>query len=161
MLLNWKKNNLKVVELVPTTAEAKKVKLKKSTITLLPGINEISDDEYLVAKPHLQDNLDAGTLVEVKEKTQTFPGKPQQDATTLNQVPAKKAKQLIKETHSPETLYKWLATETRTDIRNNVEDRLKELGLDTKIPEGLDVDLDEEQPENKGKKGKKEENDEE
>lgn len=152
MLLKWNKDNLKVVSLVATTAEAKKVSLRRTQVQLLPGINEVSDDEYLVMKPHLKRNLENGSLVEIQEKTQTCPGKPQRDALSIVDLPAKKAARLIKDTTNPETLNLWLAKEVRPEIRQRVLDRIKELGLKD---ESVDTLLDEGDEELTKKAGRK------
>jgi hypothetical protein len=143
MLLRWKKDNLKYVPLVATTPEAKKVmaKVKNTSITLLPGMNEVSQEEWEVMKPHIQDNLDDGSLEEIKEKTLTSPGKPQKDVTSIIDLAPKKAAAFIKETNNPETLNLWLAIENRDEIRRRISDRIKELELDEKIP---DIDLEDE-----------------
>jgi hypothetical protein len=162
MLLNWKKDNLKVVPLIPITDEAKKVQLKRSVLTLLPGINEVGDDEFLVAKPHLAANIKQGTLVVLQEKTATAPGRPQKPANSIVDLPVKKAVALIKETHSQETLNLWLALETRDEVRKRISARLKELDLEevpADVPDG-DEDEDEDKEEKVAKKQAKDEDDE-
>ncbi len=142
MLLRWKKDNLKVIDLVPTSREAKKIQLKKSTLILLPGINEISDNTYTVAKPHIEDSLKAGTLEELREKSEK---EGQKEASSIINVATKKASALISETNNPETLYLWRRIENRDSLRNQVRDRIKELQLSEKPPEGMIIDYSEDE----------------
>jgi hypothetical protein len=140
MLLRWKKDNLKVINLIPTSKEAKKIQLKKATLVLLPGINEISDNAYSVAKPHIEDSLNGGSLEELHEKSKK---ESQKEATSIIDVSTKRASELIAETNNPETLYLWLRIENRDSLRNQVRDRIKELQLTEKPPEGMIIDYPE------------------
>ena len=142
MLLRWKKDNLKVINLIPTTKEAKKIQLKKATLVLLPGINEVSDKAYSMAKPHIEDNLNGGSLEELHEKSKKDP---QKEATSIINVSTKRASELISETNNPETLYLWIRIENRDSIRNQVRDRIKELQLSEKPPEGMIIDYSEDE----------------
>lgn len=139
MLLRWKKDNLKVIHLIPTTKDAKKIELKKTTITLLPGINEISENAYTIAKPHIKDNLADGSLEEIK------------GVTTLPDVEPKLAAEFISQTNNPETLYLWIRIESRDSLRNQIRDRIKELNLSENPPVGIIVEYPEEETPAKNK----------
>jgi hypothetical protein len=136
MLLNWKKDNINVI---PLESKDPSVVLKRSYVTLLPGVNEIRDDEYKVALPHIKSHIDNGSLEELKEKTQTCPGKPQRNATSLVDVPIKRAIALIKETNNPETFNYWLAIENRAEVRRHISDRMKELEIEENPMEDVDL----------------------
>lgn len=135
MLLKWNKENLKVVEFLPND----KFQPARSHVTLLPGVNEVSDAEYENMKPHIEFDIKQGSLEVVEEKTLTAPGKPQRVASTITQIPVKNAAKLIDECVSGETLNLWLAKESRPEIRERIRDRLKKLELEEIA---VDVDLD-------------------
>jgi hypothetical protein len=121
MIINWKQDCLKIV---PTKSGSAK--------TLLPGMNEMSDADWGFAKASLALELKLGHIEEVIMTTQTGPGKPSKEAKGIFEIPAAKAKSLISETNSGETLNTWLAKETRSDVRRYIEDRLETLGIDKK-----------------------------
>jgi hypothetical protein len=58
MIVRYKPKNdhIKIVPLVPVDDAGRKAKLSgtKSQIQLLPGVNEVTDDEWIVIKPYLQ-----------------------------------------------------------------------------------------------------------
>lgn len=136
MILKWNKENIKVIEFLPS-ANFSPV---RSHVTLLPGVNEVTDAEYENMKPHIAGEISRGEIVVVEVKTLTAPGKPQKTASSVTEMPVKKAAEMVAECVNGETLNLWLAKESRSEIRERIRDRLKELGLDEVK---VDVDLEE------------------
>lgn len=134
MILKWNKSCLKVIELIATADFSP----ERSHITLLPGINEVTDAEYGAMKPHIKFDIELKTLEVVEVKTLTAPGKPQKMASSLNEMPIKVAVKMIGECESGETLNVWLAKDSRPEIRSRIRDRLKKLEL---VEVEMDIDL--------------------
>jgi len=144
MLIKYqpKIEHMKCVPLVPTTEELKKLKLDRSQIHLLPGINEVTDDEWKVIQVHLTREIARGEITTVEKsvgKSKTNPSGG--TAHNLKNMPAKDAAALVGECLNPDTLVKWYKEETREEIRLCIVEKMKELKVD--IPK-FDLTVDEE-----------------
>jgi hypothetical protein len=136
MILKWKPERMLFIDLIPVgDAKAKGLKPSKSSIRLFPGNNEVKDDDWAIARPHVAEHIKAGNIVEIVERTQPAPGKPVKVASKLSELPAKKARALIAETNSPDTLQEWLNTETREEVRLAVTKRMEKLKVEPKEDE--------------------------
>jgi hypothetical protein len=150
MLLNFFPKNgthLKVVPLAAVGIEAKKLALNRSQVNLLPGTNEVTDDEYAVMKPHIAFELAKGIIVPVVTKV---PGKP--DRKNLKDYSAKEAIKLVEDCVNPDTLKKWTMEETREEVRAKLARRCEKLKIeitekDLEDPANSDVDQDTSNPE--------------
>jgi hypothetical protein len=150
MLLKFAPKNgahLKVVPLVAVGIEAKKLVLNRSQVSLLPGTNEVTDDEYTVMKPHIAFELSKGIIVPVVAKV---PGKP--DQKNLKDYPAKEAIKLVEDCVNPDTLKKWTREETREEVRAKLARRCEKLKIeitdeDMEDPASGGDDQDDEAPE--------------
>jgi hypothetical protein len=128
MLLKFVPKNgahLKVVPLVPVTDEAKKLQLTRSQVNLLPGTNEVTDDEFAVMKPHITMELSKGIIVPVVGKQA---GKP--EAKNLKDYSAKEAIKYVSECVNPDTLKKWTREETREEVRAKIARRCEQLKIE-------------------------------
>jgi hypothetical protein len=128
MLLKFNPKNgahLKVVPLVPVGEEAKKIQLSRSQVNLLPGTNEVTDDEFTVMKPHISVELSKGIIVPVVAKQV---GKP--DAKNLKDYSAKEAIKFIAECVNPDTLKKWTREEIREEVRAKLARRCEQLKIE-------------------------------
>jgi len=132
MLLKYKPANdhIKVIPLIPISAEAKKVTLTRNQVQLLPGINEISDDEYTVIKDHIKKDLDSKVIVIVEKTVPTSKRAPSGKAKNLKELPVTEAVALVQECVNPETLNKWYQEETREEVRLQITEKMKELKMD-------------------------------
>jgi len=129
MLLKYKpkQEHIKIVPLIPVSTAAKNVKLSRNQVQLLPGTNEITDDEWLVIKDHLKRELDAGLIVVVEKASSKAPdGK----ARNLKDMPTKEAVELVEGCNNPETLTKWYGEEIRDEVRVLIVEKMKELKVD-------------------------------
>lgn len=156
MFLNWKKQNVHFVPLIthtkdgsghgtPIKSEWEKFSLKRDNLTFLPGVNEVSDEEFEVIKHHCDDLIKSGDLEVMKIKTSTAPGRPAIVAKTLSEVPPVEARKLIANCINIDTLKEW-RTDSRADIRSLIDDRIKAIlkregKEDTNTP-AVDVDPD-------------------
>jgi hypothetical protein len=128
MLLKFVPKNgahLKVVPLVPVTDEAKKLQLTRSQVNLLPGTNEVTDDEFAVMKPHITMELSKGIIVPVVTKQA---GKP--EAKNLKDYSAKEAIKFVNECVNPDTLKKWTREESREEVRTKIARRCEQLKIE-------------------------------
>ncbi|GHV81177.1 hypothetical protein AGMMS49944_29680 [Spirochaetia bacterium] len=128
MLLKFAPKNgahLKVIPLVPVGDAAKKIVLTRSQVNLLPGTNEVTDDEYAVMKPHITFELAKGIIVPVVKKV---PGSP--DQKNLKDYTAKEAIKLVEDCVNPDTLKKWTREETREEVRAKLARRCEKLKIE-------------------------------
>lgn len=125
MFINWKNDRVKVIPLI---AEARKDAVdKKSTLILLPGINDIEDKIWEVVKEYssIKRDLKVESLIEVTVKKKTTNGlKITTEFKELSQIEAEK---LVAKTVSIVTLKKWKKVDSRPDIRATIQDRIKEI----------------------------------
>jgi hypothetical protein len=129
MLLKYKPKleHIKIVPLIAVSTAAKAVKLSRNQVQLLPGTNEITDDEWLVIKDHVKRELDAGIIVVVEKTSSKAPdGK----AKNLKDMPTKDAVELVEGCNNPETLIKWYNEEIRDEVRVLIVEKMKELKVD-------------------------------
>ena len=125
MFIDWKNDRVKVIPLI---AEARKDAVdKKSTLILLPGINDIEDKVWEVVKEYssIKRDLKVESLIEVTVKKKTTNGlKITTEFKELSQIEAEK---LVAKTVSIVTLKKWKKVDSRPDIRATIQDRIKEI----------------------------------
>jgi len=133
MLLRFKPkyDHIKCVPLIPTTPETKKLEINRAQVHLLPGVNEVTDNEWEIMKLHLARDIKSGyiSIIEkevAKSKTNPVGGK----AHDLKKMPAKDAIAFVGECVNPETLVKWHKEETREEIRLAIVEKMKELKID-------------------------------
>jgi hypothetical protein len=131
MLIKYKPkhDHIKCVPLIPVTDVQKKYKLDRSQVQLLPGTNEVTDEEWDVMKTHLsKEDLKIITVIEIP----AVKGKKTEDgkAHSIKDVPPQKAVALVAECVNPDTLIKWHQEETREEIRLAIVERMKELKIE-------------------------------
>jgi hypothetical protein len=122
MLIKYtpKQDHMLRVQLIPTTDELKKLKLARKYVELLPGTNEVTDDEWAVMKPHLQSQITAKVIETIDNgKTHNLKGLSPQKAT-----------ELVAKCVNPDTLKKWYQEITDQEVRLAIVERMKELKID-------------------------------
>jgi hypothetical protein len=129
MLLRYKPANgahLKIVPLIAAAEHLKKIRLTRGHVSLLPGVNEVTDDEWSIMKVHL--------ARELKDKTIVIIGGADADNKTksLKEVSANAAYDLIDGCVNPDTLRKWFQEETREEIRLELIQRMEKLKIKPK-----------------------------
>jgi hypothetical protein len=122
--------HVKVVPLVPISADARKVKISKSQIQLLPGNNFVTDNEWLIMKDHLATEISSGVLTVVEKRVEPSKRSPTGKARNLREMPVGIASDIIKDTTNPETLRKWYREETRDAVLQHIARRMKAVKID-------------------------------
>lgn len=137
MLLKFspKIDHLKMVALTPVEGVA----LEKTLVQLLPGVNEVTDNEWSAMKPNISSELDSGEIIILAQKVSDGRGKPGgRKAKDLVEMPVNIAVNYIAECMNPETLSKWYQEETREEVRLAITKKMDKLGLEKpedKIPD--------------------------
>lgn len=132
MLLRYspKTDHLKMVALTPVEGVA----FTKSLVQLLPGVNEVTEEEWKGMRSNIADELERGEIKILAQKVSDGRGKPGgRKAKDLVQMPVNIAVTYISECMNPETLVKWYKEETREEVRIHITKKLEKLGLP--IPE--------------------------
>jgi hypothetical protein len=144
MLIKYqpKNDHIKCVPLIPVTDEQKKYNLNRTQVQLLPGTNEVTDNEWSVMKMHLSREIARREITVID--TAAARGKKAADgkAHNLTDVPPTKAIALVDDCVNPDTLIKWHKEETREEIRLAIVEKMKELKMEIPKykPEGNDDD---------------------
>lgn len=137
MLLRYspKTDHLKMVDVTPMEG----CTVEKSLIQLLPGVNEITDDEFKCIRANIVDEIERGEITILAQKVSDGRGKPGgRKAKDLVQMPVNIAVTYVSECMNPETLVKWYKEETREEVRIHITKKLEKLGVeipDVEIPE--------------------------
>lgn len=129
MLLKFKPktDHLMMVTLTPVDG----VVLTKSLVQLLPGVNEVTEDEWKCMRPNIVSEIERGEIIILAQKVSDGRGKPGgRKAKDLVQMPVNIAVAYISEAMNPETLRKWYKEEVREEVRLAITKRIKKLGLD-------------------------------
>lgn len=129
MLLKFspKVDHLKMVVLTPVDG----VVLAKNMVQLLPGVNEVTEDEWKCMRPNIVSEIDKGEITILAQKVSDGRGKPGgRKAKDLVQMPVNIAVTYINECMNPETLAKWYKEETREEVRLAITKKMDKLGLD-------------------------------
>ena len=120
MLIKWNPIRLNVVP-VPQPEDKKgagtgksKVYSRRSSITLLPGVNEVPDNLWDDMQVHLKSHIEMGNIEIVKGKEQ---GK---GATSLRDVSTTEATKVIEATNDLDLLKRWLDIEVAENDRAKV-----------------------------------------
>ncbi len=176
MLLKYQPEveHLKSVCVLPV--EGKELKLPRSQIILMPGTNEVTNDEWQAMKVQLASEIKRGEIVTLAQQVTGGRGKGGKVAIDLKDMPSNVAIKYVTECTNPETLIKWYHEETREEVRVRIMKAMEKMKVDLPefVPpetpnmatESLDLDddfLDGEDEENSkkatGKKsGKKDDN---
>ena len=132
MLLSYRPKNdhIKIIPLIPVSAKAKEVKITRNQVQLLPGTNEISDDEWLVIKDHIKRELEAKIIVPIEKKVTASKRAPEGTAKNLAEMPSSEAVSIVEKCTNPETLTKWYQEETRDEVRFRIIEQMKEMKME-------------------------------
>lgn len=103
---------------------------RRDSITLLPGINEVDEEEWEHMKVHLENPLATGDISVVTSQTPLGRDRPPREVHSIRDFEAKKAVALIAETVNPETLQRWYVAETRDEVRSALREQMEKLRVD-------------------------------
>jgi hypothetical protein len=167
MFVRWNEKGTKVIDLVRTKRdttivqtekgpaekgmvpdpELMKIKTRRETIMLGPGVNEITREEFALAKPSIKRELKARLIQELRHPVTSRKPKEGESAekitdlsvddaiNMIGQVGPQAARTIVPNYGNRDTLYRWLAQETRENVTLAIFARLRFLGLLSEIDE--------------------------
>jgi hypothetical protein len=101
-------------------------KFKRTQVELMPGTNEVTDDEWKVMKVHLSREIEANVITTVEE----VDSKTGEKAHDLKGMSTNQATTLVLECNSGDTLKKWYQEISNQEVRLTIVERMKELKID-------------------------------
>ena len=143
MLLKYqpKIEHLKCVVLTPKEG----LELSRNMITLLPGTNEVTDDEWKAMRGNIVAELDSKEIIILAQKVSAGRGKVGGTrAKNLKDMPTNLAVKYVNECNNPDTLKKWYAEITNEEVRLAITKKFKKLELE--LPEDEIPDTPNESP---------------
>lgn len=132
---NPKVEHLKCVVLTPKEG----LTLTRTMVQLLPGTNEVTDDEFKAMRGNIVKELEDNEIIILAQKVGEGRGKPGgRKAKNLVDMPVNIAVKYVSECNNPDTLIKWYKEVTKEEVRLAITKRMKSLNIDTpedEIPE--------------------------
>ena len=116
-----KVEHLKCIMLTPKDG----LKLERSMVQLIPGTNEVTDDEWKAMRGNIQSELDSGEIKILAQKLSAGV-----KAKNLKEMSAANAVRYVNECNSPETLKKWYSEITKEEVRLAITKRMQKLGVE-------------------------------
>lgn len=129
MLLKYspKVEHLKCVVLTPKEG----LTLGRTMVHLLPGTNEVTDDEFKAMRGNIISELESGEITILAQKVGDGRGKPGgRKAKNLVDMPVNIAVKYVSECNNPETLEKWYKEVTKEEVRLAITKRMKALEVE-------------------------------
>ena len=127
--------HLKCVTLTPKEG----LVLERTMVKLLPGTNEVTDDEWKAMRGNIVAELESGEIKILAQKVSAGRGKIGGiKAKDLKQMPTNLAVKYVSECINPDTLTKWYKEITNEEVRLAITKRFKKLDMETpedEIPE--------------------------
>lgn len=114
------------------------LKLERSMVQLIPGTNEVTDDEWKAMRGNIQSELESGEIKILAQKLSAGA-----KAKNLKEMSAANAVRYVNECNSPETLKKWYSEITKEEVRLAITKRMQKLGVEP--PEEKDDSSDEDE----------------
>lgn len=122
-----KVEHLKCVVLTPKEG----LTLSRTMVHLLPGTNEVTDDEWKAMRGNINTELENGEIVALAQKVGDGRGKPGgRKAKNLVDMPVNIAVKYVSECNNPETLEKWYKEVTKEEVRLAITKRMKVLEVE-------------------------------
>ena len=123
MLIKYlpKVEHLKCVILTPKEG----LKLNRSLVQLIPGTNEVTDDEWKAMRGNIQAELDSGEIKILAQKLENGA-----KAKNLKEMSVANAVRFVNECNSPDTLKKWYNEITKEEVRLAITKKMQKLGID-------------------------------
>lgn len=116
-----KVEHLKCIMLTPKDG----LNLGRSMVQLIPGTNEVTDDEWKAMRGNIQSELDSGEIKILAQKLSAGA-----KAKNLKEMSAANAVRYVNECNSPETLKKWYSEITKEEVRLAITKRMQKLGVE-------------------------------
>ena len=129
----------KVIPLI--LLKGKNCTFDNDTVTLRPGVNELTAQEWEAIQPHIKD-LIGNEINPFTVTVETKKGKPKK-AGTLKDVPVSTARKIIDGCQDPKTLKKWFNQELPDELLLIISKRMRKLKIepDTGADDAADLDL--------------------
>ena len=125
-----KVDHLKCVALTPKEG----LNLTRTMVKLLPGTNEVTNDEWKAMRGNIVDELDSGEIAPLAQKVSAGRGKVGgMRARDLKEMPVNIAIRYVSECNNPDTLKKWYKEITNEEVRLAITKKFKKLDLE--LPE--------------------------
>jgi hypothetical protein len=121
--------HMKVVPLVAIPEVTENIAVTRKQVQLLPGTNEVTDDEWLVMKPHLKGEIEAGIVTPLAQNVTARNGDKIR-AKNLVEFPVAVAVRFVSDCIDPDTLQKWYKEEGRDEVRVRIARRMEKLKVD-------------------------------
>lgn len=138
MLIKYepKVEHLKMVALTPKEG----LILERTMVRLLPGTNEVTNDEWKAMRGNITAELESGEIKTLAQKVSAGRGKVGGvKARDLKQMPTNLAVKYVSECNNPDTLNKWYSEITNEEVRLAITKKFQKLNIELpedKIPEG-------------------------
>lgn len=138
MLIKYepKVDHLKMVALTPKEG----LVLERTMVRLLPGTNEVTNDEWKAMRGNITAELESGEIKTLAQKVSAGRGKVGGvKAKDLKQMPTNLAVKYVSECNNPDTLNKWYSEITNEEVRLAITKKFQKLNIELpedKIPEG-------------------------
>ena len=138
-----KVEHLKCVALTPKEG----LVLDKTMVRLLPGTNEVTNDEWKAMRGNIVEELASGEITILAQKVSAGRGKVGGiKAKDLKEMPVNLAVKYVSECNNPDTLQKWYKEITNEEVRLAITKKFKKLELETPDDEIPDERLENEAP---------------
>ena len=123
MLIKYlpKVEHLKCVVLTPKEG----LELGRSMVQLIPGTNEVTDDEWKAMRGNIQAELESGEIKILAQKLDDGT-----KAKNLKEMSVANAVRYVNECNSPDTLKKWYNEITKEEVRLAITKKMQKLGVE-------------------------------
>jgi len=136
-----KVEHLKCIALTPKEG----LELSRTMVRLLPGTNEVTNDEWKAMRGNIVAELESGEIKILAQKVSAGRGKVGGiKAKDLKEMPVNLAVKYVSECNNPDTLLKWYKEITNEEVRLSITNKFKK--LDIEIPEDEIPDTPNEAP---------------
>lgn len=130
-----KVEHLKMVALTPKEG----LVLERTMVRLLPGTNEVTNDEWKAMRGNIVAELESGEISILAQKVSAGRGKVGGvKAKDLKEMPVNLAVKYVSECNNPDTLTKWYSEITNEEVRLAITKKFKKLNIELpedKIPD--------------------------
>lgn len=129
MLIKYepKVEHLKCVVLTPKEG----LKLERTMVRLLPGTNEVTNDEWKAMRGNIETELKSGEIKILAQKVSAGRGKiGGVKAKDLKEMPVNLAVKYVSECNNPDTLTKWFKEITNEEVRLAITKKFEKLGIE-------------------------------
>lgn len=143
MLLKFepKVDHLKCVVLTPKEG----LNLSRTMVNLLPGVNEVTNDEWKAMRGNIVSELESGEITILAQKVSAGRGKVGgARAKDLKEMPVNLAIKYVSECNNPDTLKKWYGEITNEEVRLAITKKFQKLEIE--LPEDEVPDTPNESP---------------